>query len=149
MANVQLRPYYLFSEQVRDWISLRNKFKVHLGSSVCVIQSWACLPITDFLFTEVDQGRQRHPPVGEPRYVGVSPRLLRLFASLLRNRMQYVRYGPYSPVPYFIDSSVSQGFTLGPLPFTILINNLASSPIPRVIRYINGIITDDPDSDVY
>ncbi|CAG9124584.1 unnamed protein product [Plutella xylostella] len=56
--------------------------------------------------------------------MGFVPRLLKLFASIFRDRQQFVKYGPYVSRPYGTHSGISQGSNLGPFLFVILINDL-------------------------
>jgi hypothetical protein len=60
--------------------------------------------------------------------VGLTPHLLKFFASYMRDRRQYVEYAGYRSDPYFVRSGVSQGSNLGPLEFIIMVNDL-----PQVI----------------
>lgn len=57
---------------------------------------------------------------------GFSPHLLKLFGSYLRDRRQYVQVSGYQSDEYFTRSGVSQGSTLGPTLFLVMINDLPS-----------------------
>lgn len=61
--------------------------------------------------------------------IGFTPRLLQLFASYFSNRVQYVQLDGCRSYLYLTCSGVSQGSTLGPTQFLIMINDL-----PRVVR---------------
>ncbi|KAI5631895.1 reverse transcriptase (RNA-dependent DNA polymerase) domain-containing protein [Phthorimaea operculella] len=61
--------------------------------------------------------------------VGFAPKLLRLFASYMSNRTQYVQLGNCRSHNYIARSGVSQGSTLGPTQFLIMVNDL-----PQVIK---------------
>lgn len=61
--------------------------------------------------------------------IGFAPELLRFFADYLSNRSQYVKLAGFQSKPYYTRSGVSQGSTLGPTQFLIMINDL-----PSVVR---------------
>ncbi|KAI5633524.1 reverse transcriptase (RNA-dependent DNA polymerase) domain-containing protein [Phthorimaea operculella] len=56
--------------------------------------------------------------------MGFTPRLIKLFSNYLKDRKQYVKYGPYVSNDYNTRSGISQGSNLGPLLFVLLINDL-------------------------
>lgn len=58
--------------------------------------------------------------------IGFSPMMLAFFASYLRDRQQYVRYGCFISDRYRTRSGVSQGSILGPLLFGLMVNDLES-----------------------
>lgn len=60
--------------------------------------------------------------------IGFTPRLLHFFASYLQDRRQYVKLAGFESQQYYTRSGVSQGSTLGPTQFLVMINDL-----PRVV----------------
>lgn len=70
--------------------------------------------------------------------IGFNPKLINFFASYLRNRRQYVQIGGYQSEPYYTLSGVSQGSTLGPTQFLIMINDL-----PTVVQYSKCLLFAD------
>lgn len=57
---------------------------------------------------------------------GFTPKLLKLFSSYLSDRSQHVELAGFKSKTYFTRSGVSQGSTLGPTQFLIMINDLSS-----------------------
>lgn len=57
---------------------------------------------------------------------GFSPKLLKFFAGYFSNRVQYVQLSNFRSELYETSSGVSQGSTLGPTQFLIMINDLPS-----------------------
>lgn len=55
---------------------------------------------------------------------GFTPKLLKFFSSYLSNRRQYVRVAGHESDDYYTRSGVSQGSTLGPTLFLLMINDL-------------------------
>lgn len=58
---------------------------------------------------------------------GFSSPLIKFFHSYLVNRSQYVLYESCKSKPFIINSSVPQGSNLGPLLFSLLVNDLPST----------------------
>lgn len=56
--------------------------------------------------------------------IGFTPKLLRFFEDYFLNRVQYVQLFGFRSMVYLTCSGVSQGSTLGPTEFTIMINDL-------------------------
>lgn len=56
--------------------------------------------------------------------VGFTPKLLQFFNSYLSDRCQFVRVDGYQSDNFYTRSGVSQGSTLGPTLFLIMINDL-------------------------
>ncbi|CAH2093700.1 unnamed protein product [Euphydryas editha] len=61
--------------------------------------------------------------------IGFTPKLLKLFTNYFSNRVQYVQLSGHKSLSYKTSSGVSQGSTLGPTQFLIMINDL-----PKVVR---------------
>lgn len=70
--------------------------------------------------------------------VGFIPKLLAFFASYLSSRSQYVVLQRYVSSPFFTRSGVSQGSTLGPTLFLLMVNDL-----PSVIESSNSLMFAD------
>ncbi|CAG9134629.1 unnamed protein product [Plutella xylostella] len=60
---------------------------------------------------------------------GFDTGLLKFIASYLANRRQYVKLGPYCSDDYHTRSGVSQGSTIGPTLFALMVNDL-----PKVLQ---------------
>ncbi|XP_026321619.1 uncharacterized protein LOC113231510 [Hyposmocoma kahamanoa] len=60
--------------------------------------------------------------------LGCTPKLLRFFADYLDNRRQFVKVQGFASAEYYTRSGLSQGSTLGPTLFLLMINDL-----PQVI----------------
>ncbi|CAG4954921.1 unnamed protein product [Colias eurytheme] len=58
---------------------------------------------------------------------GFTPKLLKFFSSYLRDRSQFVRISGNESDNYYTRSGVSQGSTLGPTLFLLMINDLSST----------------------
>lgn len=69
---------------------------------------------------------------------GFTPRLLNFFANYLKDRKQYVEYNGYTSDCYKTLSGVSQGSNLGPLEFTLMINDL-----PDVVEHATCLLFAD------
>lgn len=69
---------------------------------------------------------------------GFSRDLLEFFASYLKDRRQFVQMAGYQSKEYFTRSGVSQGSTLGPTQFLIMINDL-----PAVINHVQCLLFAD------
>jgi hypothetical protein len=70
--------------------------------------------------------------------IGFTPGLLRFFASYLRDRCQYVRLRGYESDSYCTRSGVSQGSTLGPTLFLVMVNDL-----PETVRCAESLLFAD------
>ncbi|CAG4958615.1 unnamed protein product [Colias eurytheme] len=60
---------------------------------------------------------------------GFTPKLIKYFANYFDGRVQYVQLGRLRSDPYSVHSGVSQGSTLGPTHFLVMVNDL-----PNVLR---------------
>lgn len=98
--------------------------------------------LVDYVMTEMDEGRQVDAAYFDFRKafdlvdndillqkcaaIGFSTRLLEFFADYLRNRKQFVSVGGFESDYYYTRSGVSQGSTLGPTLFLLMINDLST-----------------------
>lgn len=71
-------------------------------------------------------------------YIGFTPNSLRWISSYLLNRKQKVYFKNLTSKPIYVKSGVPQGSHLGPLLFSLFINDL-----PRVIRFSNILMYAD------
>lgn len=96
--------------------------------------------LTDYVYAEMDAGHQVDAAYFDFRkafdlvdndillrkmaIMGFMPDVLKFFASYLENRRQFVRINGYTSQTYYTRSGVSQGSTLGPTLFLIMVNDL-------------------------
>lgn len=70
--------------------------------------------------------------------VGFTPKHLNFMADYLRNRRQYVQVTGCRSENYYIRSGVSQGSTLGPIQFLIMVDDL-----PGTVMSAQCLLFDD------